>query len=529
MATNDEIKRKEREMANKYLFSSSRGERADTVNEAGGKAFALSAKEALAQYVVTGCLNGTFYATAENQLETVVDLANKVDAMFLSQLAIYARHHAYMKDSPALLLAVLSIKDIELFKRTFVQVINSGKMLRNFVQIMRSGVVGRKSLGSAPKKMVEAWLRNSSSKQLLNASVGNSPSLSDVIKMVHPSPVDAEQDALFAYIIGKNHNVEHLPQCVREFEAFKSGKAAAVPNVDFRLLSGLPLSANTWKSIANNASWQMTRMNLNTFQRHGCFDDKSLTNKIAGRLRHKELIEKSNVFPYQLMSAFYAATEAPKVIRNALQDAMEHALRNVPVLKGKTYVLVDVSGSMRSPVTGFRRGSTTTVRCVDVAALFAAALLKTGEDVEVIPFDTSVHKADVNDRDSVLTIAQRLVAYGGGGTACGLPLAELNKRRAHAQTIIYFSDNESWADREYYGNGTKISHEWMVFKKRNPKAKLVLTDLQPYGTSQAKSDRDVLNVGGFSDQVFNVIAQFTDGDGGPNYWENIISNKVEVA
>ena len=29
-------------------------------------------------------------------------------------------------------------------------------MLRNFVQIMRSGVVGRKSLGTLPKRLVQA-------------------------------------------------------------------------------------------------------------------------------------------------------------------------------------------------------------------------------------------------------------------------------------------------------------------------------------------------------------------------------------
>ncbi|WNO10847.1 hypothetical protein [Teredinibacter sp. KSP-S5-2] len=516
-------------MANKNLFSKIRGIKADSVNEAGGKAYALSNKEALAQYVVTGCLNGTFYATDEKQLQTVIDLANKVDARFLSQLAIYARNHAYMKDSPALLLAVLSMKDTELFKRTFFQVIDNGKMLRNFVQIMRSGVVGRKSLGSAPKKMVAAWLRNKKSEQLLNASVGKSPSLSDVIKMVHPAPVDLEQEALFAYIVNKEYKFENLPRCVKEFERFKSGVASKVPNVDFRLLSGLELDADTWKSIAENGGWQMTRMNLNTFNRQGCFDDKKLTIKMANRLRNKALIEKSKVFPYQLMSAFNAAVDVPKVIRDALQDAMEHALSNVPVLKGKTYVLIDVSGSMQSPVTGYRPGATSTVRCIDVAALFAAALLKTGQDVEIIPFDTQVHRARLNDRDSVFTVAHNLAKYGGGGTACGLPLEELNMCRAKADTVIYFSDNESWADRGYFGGRTKISKEWAVFKKRNPNAKLVLTDLQPYGTSQAKSSHDVLNIGGFSDQVFNVIAQFVDGGGIPNYWEKVISDQVQSA
>ncbi len=516
-------------MANKNLFSNFRGKRADTVNKAGGKAFRLSDKEALAQYVVTGCLNGTFYASAQNQLDTVIELANKVDPEFLAQLAIYARQHAYMKDSPALLLALLSIKNVELFKRTFVQVIDNGKMLRNFVQIMRSGVVGRKSLGSAPKKMVATWLRNKDADALFNASVGNSPSLADVIKMVHPLPVNKEQEALFAYIVGREFSADQLPAKVKAFEAFKAGDSNVMPAVDFRLLSGLPLQDKHWKAIAENANWQMTRMNLNTFERHGCFKDTRLTRAIAKRLCNKNLVRKSRVFPYQLLMAYYAAVNVPKVVRNALQDAMEIALENVPVLRGKTYVLVDVSGSMQSPVSGYRQGSSTAVRCVDVAALFAAALLKTGEDVDVIPFDTRIHNADLNARDSAMTLAKRLASFGGGGTACGLPLAELNRRKAKADTIIYFSDNESWADNGYFGGGTKISQEWAAFKQRNPRAKLVLTDLQPYGSSQAKTDRDVLNVGGFSDQVFKVIANLVEGGTEMDYWVKIISQSDRAA
>ena len=71
-----------------------------------------------------------------------------------------------------------------------------------------------------------------------------------------------------------------------------------------------------------------------------------------------------------------ADARVPAVVREALQDAMEAATRNVPKVEGKVYVCPDVSGSMLSPVTGYRKGSTTKVRCVDVAALVAATILR---------------------------------------------------------------------------------------------------------------------------------------------------------
>ena len=138
-------------MANKNLFQTVKGmftPRSNTINEAGGTAYALSPKAALAQYAATGCFSHTFYADANEQLDKVLELTKELDAEFIAKVAVYAREKGFMKDMPALLVAVLSTKDKALFERTFPRVIDNGKMLRNFVQIMRSGVVGRKSLGA---------------------------------------------------------------------------------------------------------------------------------------------------------------------------------------------------------------------------------------------------------------------------------------------------------------------------------------------------------------------------------------------
>jgi 60 kDa SS-A/Ro ribonucleoprotein len=184
-------------MANKTLFQSLRGAlvpKTDSVNEAGGGAYELSPKQALAQYALTGCLNSTYYASADDQLLNVLALAEKVDADFVAKTAVYARQKGFMKDMPALLCASLSTKDPQLLRAVFDRVINDGKMLRNFVQVLRSGVTGRKSLGTVPKKLAQRWLESRSDEQLFRASVGNDPSLADLIKMVHPKPGNPSRD-----------------------------------------------------------------------------------------------------------------------------------------------------------------------------------------------------------------------------------------------------------------------------------------------------------------------------------------------
>jgi len=235
------------------------------------------------------------------------------------------------------------------------------------------------------------------------------------------------------------------------------------------------------------------------------------------------------VFPYQLMVAYMAAAgnrDIPVDVTNALQDAMEIATGNVPAFPGKVYVFPDISGSMHSPATGFRQGSTSAVRCVDVAALVAATVLRKNPRAEVIPFESNVVEVRLNPRDSVMTNAQKLSHLPCGGTNCSAPLEFLNRKRAEGDLVIYVSDYESWIDGPRYGNfggsATATMKEWSVFRRRNPGARMVCIDIQPYGTVQAKERDDILNIGGFSDQVFSLVSEFASGNLNANHWIGVI-------
>jgi 60 kDa SS-A/Ro ribonucleoprotein len=508
-------------MANKTLFASLRDAlipQTDTVNSENAPAYALAPRQALAQYAATGCFGRTFYATADEQLTRVLQLCDGVDAGFVARLAIYSRTQSFMKDMPALLCAWLSARDSRLHEAVFARVIDNARMLRTYVQILRSGVVGRKSLGTAPKRLVREWLASRDEDALFRSSVGQSPSLADVLKMVHPKPEGSKREAFYGYMLGRPHDANALPKLVMQFEQFKSGDATDVPDLPFMLLSALPLSQKDWVSIAKNASWQTTRMNLNTFARHGVFESPGLASLIAARLRDAGEIQRARAFPYQLLAAFKSGDAAvPEEVRNALQDAMELATANVPSIDGRVVVCPDVSGSMASPATGHRAGATTSVRCIDVAALVAASVLRKNRDATVLPFEQTVVPVNLNSRDSVMTNAGRLASIGGGGTNCSAPLRLLNQRKATADLVIFVSDNESWVDQGG-GRGTALMAEWSAFRQRNPKARLVCLDIQPNRTTQAAERADILNIGGFSDQVFETISAFASGQLEADHW-----------
>ena len=576
-------------MANKSLFASltSRLPRANAVNEAGGRAYKLEPKHALAQVAATGTFGNAFYSTAETQLDEVLKLIDEVDDnQYLAKLALYAREKAFMKDMPAALLVALSVRDTELMHRVFDRVVDNGRVLRTVFQMIRSGQFknktgkGRVGLSSSVQRAFQRWLNTASVGKLLSASIGNDPSLRDILRMARPTPKDNARRAMFGWLTDKSIDKwapateADLPVEVQSLIAFRNSEseeaqslvAGGLDNVRWDLLSDAAKGPKVWAALARKMGPQALRMNLNTLLRHDVFNVEQLSSTVsadkqerlgqssynveqlssiaqpssekrlgqsfynmvdyvAERIADESEIRASKQFPYQYFAAYLNADDnVPQKIKTALHKAAEIACGNVPELPGPVVIGLDTSGSMSNPVTGHRgRGATSKMRCIDVAALFAAAILRRNPDSVVIPFDTSAYDAKMDPNDSILSIAERLAKYGGGGTDCSLPLVAANQKYAKRKFagIVLVSDNESWVGTGRHGStGVMTAWEAFVANQRRlnepqsassrlvPSPKLVNIDLQPYQTVQACERADILNIGGFSDSVFNVISAF---------------------
>ena len=456
-------------MANKSLFSSSTSTlpRANTVNEAGGRAYKLAPKHALAQIAATGTFNGVYYTNAQSQLDEIRVLVDQVDDNeFLAKLAVYARQQAFMKDMSAALLVVLSTRDTELAHRVFDRVVDNGRVLRTVFQMVRSGQFGRRGLSSSLQRAFQRWLNNASVGKLLSASIGNDPSLRDVLRMARPTPKDNQRRALFGWLTDREVSKwapateADLPREVQSLLAYRRAQSEAQQaeivadlSVRWDLLADAAKGPLVWKAIARQMGPQALRMNLNTLLRHDVFCDvrvsegrqrtvrqaiaraigmgcskNEMVDYVAQTLADPDAIRRSRQFPYQFLAAYLNANnEVPHKIRSALQRAAEIACGNIPQLPGPVVIGLDTSGSMSMSVTGWRgRGATSKMRCVDVAALFAAAILRRNPDSLIVPFDTRAYRARFDADDSILSLSQRLARYGGGGTDCSIPLLEAN-------------------------------------------------------------------------------------------------------
>jgi 60 kDa SS-A/Ro ribonucleoprotein len=524
-------------VANKQLFGSTGGKNAATaVNNAGGQAYQMSDEQALAQIALTGMLTNTYYVKAEDQLKAVLKLAQKVDPAYLAKLAVYARTKGFMKDMPALLMAVLSTRGVPgIFNKAFPAALENGKMVKNFVQIIRSGAVGRKSLGSGPKRNVGNFLNGRGLDNLLWDSISGSVTLAGLIKLAHPNPNSIERAEVYKYLSGKPaYTKEHmtgktieelsrckdgyifdkLPEVYQHYIKWSKDSSMPMPKVPFQMLTSQHLTEEQWRQLARNASWQEIRQSLNMFQKHGVFNDAETVKILAEKLRNPELIAKAKVFPYQILVTYIqVGADIPGDIRNALHDAMELATANVPNYGVSVAICPDESGSM----TWGGVGGSSVVKAVDVAALFTSVVLRNNPGSEIIPFQSHVldlKKLNViiDPRDTIMTNAKKLTSIAGGGTRCSAPLEYLNQKGAQHKLVVLFSDNESWVRAYNSGTRTEVMVEWDKYKARVPDAKLVCVDVQPNDTTQANDRKDVLNVGGFSDSVFEVINKFVNNE-----------------
>ena len=502
-------------MANKSLFASAISRllpAANSLNQEAAPAYAYGPEAMLAQLAATGTLSDNFYGSGEAQLSKVLDAARGVEPLYAAKAAVYARQSGAMKDMPALLAAFLTLAEPALAARVFNRVIDNGRMLRSFVQILRSGQAGRTSLGTAPKRLVQQWLEKAGMRDLMAVATGNDPSLKDILRMVHPKPADAGRQAFYAWVLERPYDVAALPAEIAAFEAWKREPSGPLPPVPFEWLTSFALTSAQWGELAGRMGWQALRMNLNTLARNGAFAVEGVTALVAARLSNAEAVKRARVLPYQLMMSLNAAGKGvPLKVQAALEEALETSLCRAAVLDGNIVVAPDVSGSMRSPVTGARKGASSKVRCVDVAALVTAAILRGNRVARVLPFEDKVVDIALDPYARVAANAQLLAAIPSGGTNVSAPLARLNAERAKVDLVVIVSDNQSWVDA-VRGGATQTMREWDRLKNRNPGAKLVCIDLQPYGTTQASGRADILNVGGFSDAVFDTIARFSRGE-----------------
>lgn len=448
-----------------------------TTNKSGHVAYSMNDKDKLVTMVLCSFFNERkYYGDNSNEL---VELAEKVankEPRFVSNLARYARKEIHLRSVSHVLTCIVAkvVESKPYIKETVNDVVERAdditEILACYISMYGKPIPNglKKALGSALKKFNEFQISkyNGGSKAV---------KFKDVLRLTHVKPTNEKEQALFNKIMN-----DTLPVATRwETELSAHGN-----------------NKETWEKLIdeNRIGYMAGLRNL----RNIINANPRNIEKIFRKLENKEEVLKSKQLPFRFMSAYREVPKNSSRVLDVLENAIEYSVENLPRLKGKTVIAIDVSGSMNSRIS-----SKSDVMCCDIASLLGVLASRICEEYIVCTFDTSIKNKTFSKRGGIIETALK-ISHCGGGTNLRLPLEKMISKNVYADRLIMLSDNE--INSGWYGGYTRTCQP-LADKYRNQINKNLWVhaiDLQGYGTQQFIGGKTNI-IAGWSERILEFI------------------------
>lgn len=499
-------------------------ERTRTTNNEGGEAYEPDSPElALTKVVINNLLEDTHYESAEEQLQSVeaeFDACAEENPEFVLKLAKYARQEENLRQIPQALL-VLAVNDSRTkeYVRPYAEDIMSRADEPLSVLGFHVEYTGSKSIPNPLKKSIEDSMHQWNDWQYAKWDQPNKEwQYRDLLNLVHPKPRDDERKAIFKQIAHgdlDDYEVEPLKQT-------DTWESALSDDSDDR-------------SKAEKYREQLAEGNMGLFPRIRQARDMLETGVTADEIYgdvSDEWIRNSRLYPFRFYQAYKAIDQAtggddlsmfsrrlinspnntgttsdiPSSEARAAKDFLEHAMKvsteNLPDVLEETFVAVDTSGSMHSPVA-----DQSDLQMVEISTLFGSLLHQRGADVAAFASDLQLYNGD--RRNTVMTGVNELMdmRLGGGTHGHLIPKALREYDRDEYNQVIVFTDLQMW--------GGSFRSEWNKYRRQvNDDCSLYLIDLNSYGDLVTpEGANEVYNISGWTENVVDFVDKMEHVDG----------------
>jgi len=332
--------------------------------------------------------------------------------------------------------------------------------------------------------------------------------------------------AMAKYLIEGTVDEKALPKVAAREKLFKlktwgprAQKYAKDGDVTWEnLISQFGSSTGTWEWLIENRQlpYMATLRNLRNFEQVGISEDAwdRVYNMLTADVNHRQM-------PFRFLAARNEVQN--QTAMSAVDVALDKSVQNVPGLSGKTFIMVDVSGSMDQAVS--KRSKMT---CKDVGLAMAAIVAKRcGRNAVIGLFGSNYKKITFSEADSVMRIVQNMQNQQhdvGWSTNAYLALKWLlGERDAQIMTprskplkvdrVVVVSDMNCYNTGGYgYGRSDSLPALLTKYRKTvNPKA--FYYSLNISGGDQAQMDPQddrTLLMSGWSEKVFQLLEQFEE-------------------
>ncbi len=451
-------------------------------NRAGGQAFEQSAKMKLASLLITSFAQDQYYRSAKQSFDELETLLTQVDTEFAAKAAVYARREMGMRSITHVLAAKLApfLTGKEWAKAFYNAIVKRPDDMLEILAVFFAKE-GNKLPNSIKKGFAQAFDQFDGYQLAKYRGEQRAIKLIDVVNLVHPVPTQQNAKALQALVNGTLRS-----ENTWEAKLTQAGQKAASAE------DKAEQKAKAWGDLltTNRLGYFALLRNLRNIAEQA----PEMIPLALQQLKDRKRIKRSMVLPFRFLTAMdeirKAKLKANRTIQQALVEAFEISVDNVPRFAGKTLVVLDDSGSMTW------EGNRNKPSPIRIGALFAAMLFKSN-DADLMRFSDDASYVNPYAGDAALSIADGLIQRArSGGTNFHAIFA--NAKNAYDRIII-LSDMQGWVGWDHPGKAFKR------YKRRfNADPFVYSFDLQGYGSLQFPED-NVFALTGFSDKVFDLM------------------------
>lgn len=470
-------------------FNSTISTKPNTVSYEGGQSYQKSAVEDWMNFLFSSYLEDRFYEDGLIQTNRFIDLTNRMienyGAEFVAKAALFARNELGMRSASQLTAALLNAEKFA-DKRAFFR--NYPHRADDPAEIFAAiDFIGDKRSHAAVRGFGD-YISSLSPYALGKYKLNNHEyNMFDIINITH-----AHSDAIDAYkagtlespdtwevaISGAKDEHSRNEEWIRLVEEHKLGYLALIRNLRNILNSGVE---NDW-----------------------------IEKYLYPQLKDEAAIHKSMVFPYQIYSAYKNMENHNPFVVLGLEKAFHIAIDNMPKLEGNTVIMLDVSGSMDSRISA---KSDITIK--EAGAVYAACILLTSENSDIIKFGTTAAKYGFKKNDNIFDQIKRMQNNDGlgYGTNIGPAYSLINDKY---DRIILISDMQIMnnSNRWAYWDDTKEGPTcYQTYCKQYGRTPIYSFDLGNYATqTDNPNNPDVYLFTSLSEKILKFISLLEDGE-----------------
>lgn len=521
-------------------------------NFMGEMAFKMEDKEELISTVMTTFLQGEYYEKEATKIARIQELLKKVDPLFAAKLAIYARNEGNLRSVTHFVAAEIAkyVSGTDWGKRFYNRIVvrpdDMSEIVSAYAHINGMSQKDISKIPNAMKGGFKTALERLDAYQLDKYKMKNREvSLIDLIRLFHPKGNQKNAEAFKRLVNGES--LEGLYETkILEKEMTKAGQLTKGATEDEKKEAKHEAIAEILGNVKG-----MPIMNLIRNLRNIILYAPDKVEDACEQLRIKDKILNSRLLPFRFATAYAEiekmtwdkpntdtsiAFESDKVegeltkaqldslkrsVLDALEDAIQYSVENIPELEGNVAILVDHSGSCRgdaggsSAVSAFSKTSTAMI-----GNLFGSMMAYRQKNVYIglfgdklidVPMDRNMKMLDFNKMSF------------DKGACCG-PCTEAGiydfmrkciDEKKKVDNVVVFSDcqigNNTYEFTPWYGDkssdlGGHFHELFKEFKKLNPMCNWIVVNLrQSGGTSVFDKSMRILNISGWSDKIFDTI------------------------